>query len=451
MIEGHAGEVAARAVVFGLDPLWFSTAVLVLTYVVLLTEKFHRTVIALLGAGVMIISGVLDQDQAFAGIDFNTIALLTGMMIIVSVTRQTGVFEFVAIWSAKKVKASPLGILLMLSLVTAVFSAFLDNLTTVLLVVPVALLIVDKLKVSPYPFLFSQILASNVGGTATLIGDPPNILIGSATHFTFNDFLFQLGPVAALVMVVLLGFFYLLWGRSLTTTPELRERVMSFDERASIQDVRLMKQALSVLALVIAGFIIGEHYHVQPGTTAMFGATLLLFVISIGQDHRGQAAQLREALTEVEWNALFFFMGLFIVVGGVEHTGLLGIMAEELMTATGGDPMTTAFTTLWLSAVVSAAIDNIPFVATMIPLVHSMEAGLGGAAALEPVWWSLALGACLGGNGSLIGAAANVMVAGLAERAGTPISFVRFLAIGIPVMLMSVAIANVYLYFRHFA
>ena len=449
-MDAHAGTVTAQAVIFGLDPLWLSTAILLVTYVVLLSEKFHRTVIALLGAGVMIISGVLDQERAFAGIDFNTIALLTGMMIIVSVTRQTGVFEFVAIWSAKKVKASPLGILLMLSLVTAVFSAFLDNLTTVLLVVPVALLIVDKLKVSPYPFLFSQILASNVGGTATLIGDPPNILIGSATHFTFNDFLFQLGPVSLMVMVVLLGFFYLLWGKSLTTTEELKGRVMSFDERASIQNVRLMKQALSILTLVIAGFIIGEHYYIQPGTTAMFGAALLLFVISIDQDHRGQAEQLREALSDVEWNALFFFMGLFIVVGGVEHTGLLAILAEKLMAMTGGDPMATAFTTLWLSAVISAAIDNIPFVATMIPLVHSMEVGLGGAAALEPVWWSLALGACLGGNGSLIGAAANVMVAGLAERAGTPISFARFLAIGIPVMLVSVAIANVYLYLRHF-
>ena len=448
-MHGQAAETA-HAVMFGLDPLWLSTSILVVTYVVLLSEKFHRTVIALLGAGVMIITGVINQDQAIAGIDFNTIALLTGMMIIVAVTRQTGVFEFVAIWSAKKVKASPSGVLLMLAAVTAVFSAFLDNLTTVLLVVPVALLIVDKLKVSPYPFLFSQILASNVGGTATLIGDPPNILIGSATKYSFTDFLFELGPVALIVLLLVLVVFHLIWGHSLTTSDELKNRVMSFDERSSIQDVGLMKKALGVLALVIAGFIIGEHYHIRPGTTAMFGAALLLFVISIGQDHRGQAEQLREALTEVEWNALFFFMGLFVVVGGVEHAGLLTILAEELMSLTGGDPMVTAFTTLWLSAVVSAAIDNIPFVATMIPLVESMEAGLGGPLAIEPVWWSLALGACLGGNGSLIGAAANVMVAGLAERAGTPISFGKFLLIGLPIMIGSVAVANVYLYLRHF-
>ncbi len=450
-MQEQASQTAAHAIVFGLDPLWLSTAILLVTYAVILSEKFHRTVIALLGAGVMIISGAIDQDQAIAGIDFNTISLLTGMMIIISVTRKTGFFEFVAIWSAKKVKASPAGILIMLSLVTAVFSAFLDNLTTVLLVVPVALLIVDKLRLSPYPFLFSQILASNVGGTATLIGDPPNILIGSATHLTFNDFLGHLGPVAVIVLMLLLVVFHLLWGRSLVTTVELKERVMCFDERSSIQDVRLLKQALSILGLVIAGFMIGEHYHIQPGTTAMFGAALLLLINSIGQDRRGQAEQLRKALTEVEWNVLFFFMGLFVVVSGVEHAGLLTILAEQLMATTGGDPMTTAFVTLWLSACVSAAIDNIPFVATMIPLVQSMETGLGGPSALEPVWWSLALGACLGGNGSLIGAAANVVVAGLAERAGTPISFVRFLVFGVPIMLVSVAIANVYLYLMHFS
>lgn len=447
----EANDAALQNVIFGLDPLWFSTSVLVITYIVLLSEKFHRTVIALLGAGIMIISGVLNQDLAIGFIDFNTIALLTGMMIIVAITRKTGVFEFVAIYAAQRVKGEPVGILIMLSLVTAVFSAFLDNLTTVLLVVPVALLIVDKLKVSPYPFLFSQILASNIGGTATLIGDPPNILIGSATGYSFNDFLFQLGPVSAVIMVIVIAIFYFIWGNSLKTTEELKARVMRFDALGSIEDRRLLIQSLSVLALVIAGFIIGEHYHIKPGTTAMVGAALLLFVISIGEDQRGQAEQLREAFYEVEWNALFFFMGLFVVVGGVEHAGLLAILASDLMELTGGDPATTAYTTLWLSAVISAAIDNIPFVATMIPLVESMEAGLGGPEAIKPIWWSLALGACLGGNGSLIGAAANVMVAGLSERAGTPISFLRFMAIGMPIMILSVAVAHLYLYLRHFA
>ncbi len=444
---GH-GETGA--VLFGLDPMWLSTGILVATYVLLLTEKIDRTIVALLGGGLVIITGLLNQDQAIAGIDFNTIALLTGMMIIVSVTRQTGVFEYVAIWSAKRVKADPRGILIMLSIVTAVFSAFLDNLTTVLLVVPVALLIVDKLRVSPYPYLISQILASNVGGTATLIGDPPNILIGSATGLTFTDFLFELGPVAAFIMVLVAAAFYVIWGKSLVAAPERRERVMQFEERDSITDVRLLKQSLTVLALVIAGFVVGEHYHIRPGTTAMFGAAVLLLVTSLGQDRRGQSGRLRDAFGEVEWGALFFFMGLFVVVHGVEAAGLLAILGEELLTLTDGDLAVTAYATLWLSAGVSAAIDNIPFVATMIPLVESMEPTFGGREVALPIWWSLALGACLGGNGSLIGAAANVMVAGLGDRAGHPIGFLRFAMIGMPIMLVSIAIAHVYIYLRHF-
>jgi Na+/H+ antiporter NhaD/arsenite permease-like protein len=447
-MTGHGAE--AGAVIFGLDPLWLSTFILVVTYAVLLSEKIHRTIVALVGAGLVVVTGVITQDQAIAGIDFNTIALLTGMMIIVAVTRRTGVFEFVAIWSAKRVRAEPFGILIMLSIITAVFSALLDNLTTVLLVVPVALLLVDKLQVSPYPFLASQTLASNIGGTATLIGDPPNILIGSATGFSFNQFLFELGPVALVVFVVALGIFYLIWGKSLNTTEERRNRVMEFRETDSLTDRVLLIQCLTILALVIAGFIIGEHYAIRPGTTAMFGASVLLLVTSLGKDRKGQSTRLRDALEEVEWGALFFFIGLFIVVTGVEHAGLLTMLAKELMRLTAGDPATTAYATMWLAAIVSAAVDNIPFVATMIPLVESMEQGLGGAAMLEPVWWSLALGACLGGNGTLIGAAANVMVAGLSERAGHPIGFVRFLAIGIPVMLLSVAIANVAIYLRHF-
>ncbi len=448
----HGSEAAVvPTVILGMDPLWFSTTVLIITYIILLSEKFHRTVVALIGANVMIVGGVLTQNMAIAAIDFNTIALLTGMMIIVSLARRTGLFEYVAVWAAKRARGEPIGILILLSLVTAMFSAFLDNLTTVLLMVPVAMLIVDKLKVSPYPFLFSQILASNVGGTATLIGDPPNILIGSATHLTFNDFLFHLGPATAVVLAAMLVVFYALWGKGLKTTPELRERVMNFDEKASIRDRTLLWQSMIVLALVILGFMIGEHYHIRPGTTAMFGAAVLLLVVSIGEDRRGQAEQLREALGEVEWNALFFFMGLFVIVGGVEATGLLERMALTLMEATKGDPLVTTMVTLWLSAIVSAVIDNIPFVATMIPLVKSMAPAMGGMDALEPVWWALALGACLGGNGSLVVAAANVVVAGLAERAGTPITFARFLAIGLPLMLLSIAISTVYLYLRHFA
>ena len=449
-LSTSASDLIEHAVIFGLNPLWVSTTILIVTYAVLFSEKLNRTMVALLGAGLIIVTGIIDQDQAIAGIDFNTIALLTGMMIIVSITRTSGVFEFVAIWSAKKVKANPMGILIALSIVTAVFSAFLDNLTTVLLVVPVALLIVEKLDISPYPFLFSQILASNIGGTATLIGDPPNILIGSATGLTFMQFLSHLGPVSIILLVVLIPIFRLLWAKDLVASEEHRQRIMHFREADSIKDMSLLKKSLTVLVLVIAGFIIGEHYHIRPGTTAMLGAAVLLVVASWGEDEHNQAERLNEAMLEVEWPALFFFIGLFIIVAGVEHAGLLSILGSVLMEFTGGDPASTAFATLWLSAIASAAVDNIPFVATMIPLVESMEVGLGGKAALEPVWWSLALGSCLGGNGSLIGAAANVMVAGIGERAGYPISFATFLKIGLPLMFLSIAIAHGYLWLRHF-
>jgi Na+/H+ antiporter NhaD/arsenite permease-like protein len=431
------------------DPLWVAPAILVVTYALLLADRVHRTVVALLGAGVMTASGVITQEQAIAGIDFNTIALLTGMMIIVAITRRSGVFEYVAIWSAKRAGGEPGGVLIMLALVTAVLSAFLDNLTTVLLVVPVAMLIADKLQVSPYPFLVSQILASNVGGAATLIGDPPNILIGSATGFSFTDFLIHMGPVSLMVMAMLVALFYLVWGRSLQAPAPLKERVMRFDERASITDPALLKKSLALLALVIAGFVVGEHYDVRPGTVAMFGAALLLLVTGLHTDRRGRAENTRKALAGVEWSALFFFIGLFVIVHGVESTGLLATLADQLLLLTRDDPMVTALTTLWLAAVVSAAIDNIPFVATMIPLVESMEPALG-PEALEPVWWALALGACLGGNGSLIGSAANVLVAGLADRAGTPLRFGQFLLIGLPFMFASITVAHLALYVRHF-
>ncbi|MDP6430227.1 MAG: ArsB/NhaD family transporter [Rhodospirillales bacterium] len=450
-MNAHGGaDAAGHAVLFGLDPLWLSTILLIISYAILLTEKYNRTVVALIGAGLVIITGLVSQAQAIAAIDFNTIALLTGMMIIVAITRTSGVFEFVAIWSAKKVNANPVGILIVLSLVTAVFSAFLDNLTTVLLVVPIALLIVEKLDVSPYPFLVSQILASNVGGTATLIGDPPNILIGSATGLTFMQFLINLGPLVVVLIIVMVPIFIFLWGKELVASDDARQGIMRFREADSITDKKLLIVSLSVLALVIAGFIIGERYHIRPGTTAMFGAAVLVLASTFGATTKVQTERLHSALIEVEWAALLFFIGLFIIVAGVEHAGLLNILGAELMKFTGGDGALTAYATLWLSAIVSAAVDNIPFVATMIPLVESMEAGLGGAAQLEPVWWSLALGACLGGNGSLVGATANVMVSGLAERAGHPISFVRYLKIGVPFMLFTVAIANVYVYLRYF-
>lgn len=436
--------------VFGLDPVILSASILIITFIVLFSERFNRTVISLIGACTVIVSGILTQEQAIAGIDFNTLALLTGMMIIVAVTRKTGLFEYISIWAVQLVKGDPRGVLIVLAIVTAVFSAFLDNLTTVLLVVPIALLIAQKLEVSPYPFLVSQILASNIGGTATLIGDPPNILIGSATGYSFMDFLINLGPLVIILLALFTFYLYFYLGNSLKTSQENRDRVMSFRPADSIQDLTLLKISLTMIAAVIAGFIFGEHYGIQPGTVAIFGSAILLLLCDFGKSTEEQGRRLRHALAEVEWGALFFFMGLFVLVHGVEHTGILNMLGGKLIQFTEGDPQTTAFSVLWLAALASAAIDNIPFVATMIPLVESMEVSLGGAEAIKPVWWSLALGSCLGGNGSLIGAAANVMVAGLGDRAGYPINFLYFIKIGFPIMLFSILIANIYVYLVYF-
>jgi len=444
MNQPHQDQVPA--IIFDLNPVTLSASILVITFIVLFSERFNRTVIALLGACTVIVSGILTQEQAIAGIDFNTLALLTGMMVIVAVTRQTGLFEYISIWAVHLVKGDPRGVLIVLSLVTAVLSAFLDNLTTVLLVVPIALLIAEKLEVSPYPFLISQILASNIGGTATLIGDPPNILIGSATGYSFTDFLVNLGPVVLILLVMITLFLYFYLGSTLQASQENRDRVMRFRPADSIQDLALLKVSLSVISAVIAGFIFGEHYGIRPGTIAIFGASMLLLLSDFGKSAQVQGKRLRHAFAEVEWGALFFFMGLFILVQGVEHTGILQMLGEKLIQLTAGDPQIATFSVLWLAALASAAIDNIPFVTTMIPLVESMESSLGGAKAVEPVWWSLALGACLGGNGSLIGAAANVMVAGLGDRAGYPLNFITFIKIGFPIMLVSVLVANAYVY-----
>jgi len=440
---------AASHLIFGWNPLWVATTLFVVTYLLIISEKVNRAIVAGLGAAMMVTLGVLNQQQAVAGIDFNTIGLLTGMMVLVAITRRCGVFQFVAIWAAKKVEAKPWGIMLMLAVVTAIFSALLDNVTTVLLVAPITLLITDELKVNPYPYLFTEIFASNIGGTATLIGDPPNIMIGSAVGLTFNDFLFNLGPVSVVSLIVTMGIIYLIWGRKLQATDEARERIMQFREREAITDVRLLKQSLTVLALVIVGFASAHTLGLEPATIAMFGAGVLLLITNIGRDAEDQSEDVHHSFGEVEWVTIFFFVGLFIVVAGIEHAGLLNILATWVTDVTGGDMTYTAMLILWVSAVASAIVDNIPFVATMIPIIESMAPTFGGSENLEPLWWSLALGACLGGNGSLVGASANLIVAAFAERAGHRIAFLRFMALAFPLMLVSIVIASIYVYLRY--
>jgi Na+/H+ antiporter NhaD/arsenite permease-like protein len=445
----HGQATHATSAIFGLNPLWIAVVLFTATYVLIMTEKVNRAILALLGAGLLILLGVVTQEEAMRSVDFNTLGLLLGMMLIVNITRRSGLFQFVAIWSAKKVDASPWGILLMMSIVTAVFSAFLDNVTTVLLTVPVTLLITDELKVKPYPYLFAQIFASNIGGTATLIGDPPNIMIGSATGLTFNDFAIALTPVVLVVLAATLVPLWYVWGKHLHADAEHRRRVMGFNEREAITDRRLLKQSLTVIALVIAGFMLQRQIHIEPATIAIFGAAALLLLDNFGRDPEKQSHHVHAALSEAEWITLMFFLGLFVLVHGLEKTGVIHWMAEHLLKATGGDFRVTGLAILWASAVLSAFIDNIPFVATMIPLLKATAPTFGGDAALVPLWWALSLGACLGGNGTLIGASANLVVAGLAERAGAGFRFIEFLKVAFPLMLLSIVISHAYLYVRY--
>ncbi|MDJ0833082.1 MAG: ArsB/NhaD family transporter [Gammaproteobacteria bacterium] len=436
-------------VLFGLSPMWFAGTVFVISYILIVTEQLNRAVVAMLGASVMVVGGVLNQQAAMQGIDFNTIGLLTGMMIIVAITSESGVFQYLAIKSAKLVKGDPWGILVMLMLVTAFLSALLDNVTTVLLIAPITLLITDTLKLNAYPYLFGEIFASNIGGTATLIGDPPNIMIGSATGLGYNDFLFNLAPIAVFILALTLIPVYLIWGRHLTAEPRLIDKVMSYRERDAIKDPLLLKKSLFVLALVMFGFILGHDVGLEPATIAMLGAAILLALSCLSNSAEEQSAKVTRTLREVEWMTLFFFMGLFILVYGIETTGLLELLAELVLGLTGGDKTVTALSIMYVSATASAIVDNIPFVATMIPLIENMAASFGGSDELIPLWWSLALGSCLGGNGSLVGASANLIVAGFAERSGQPIRFLPFMLLAFPMMMASVFISSVYVYFRY--
>ena len=436
--------------IFGLNPMWASTALLVVVYGALIWDKLNRAIVALLGIGAAILSGLLTQDEATRGIDINTIGLLTGMMILVSISRRSGMFQYVAIWAAKRANANPAGILLLLSVATAILSALLDNVTTVLLVLPVTLAITRELEVPPYPYLFAEVLASNIGGTATLIGDPPNILIGSLANLSFNQFVVHLTPVIIVVMAVQALMTHLVWGKDLKSSPEHRARVMAMNPTDAIEDWTLLRQASVVLAVVILGFVFARQIGQQPATIALAGAAVLMFLDNWKHHAEKQAENVHKTFTDVEWITIFFFAGLFVVVHAVEVGGLLQLLAQKLVAATGGRLSTTGYAILWSSAILSAIIDNIPFVATMIPLIKSMAGSFGGEANIEPLWWCLSLGACLGGNGTLIGASANLTVAGLAERNGVPFRFWTYTAYAFPMMLVSVAISHVYVWLRYF-
>ncbi len=441
---------AASHVFFGLSPMWVSTCVLAATYAVIMSEKVNRAIVALIGAGVMIVVGVLEQDEAIRGIDFNTIGLLTGMMILVSISRRSGMFQYLAVWSAQAARAHPAGILFILQITTAVLSAFLDNVTTVLLIVPVTLAICNTLRVPAYPFLFAEIFASNIGGTATLIGDPPNILIGSQAGLSFNDFVWHLTPVIIVVMIVQAVIIHIVWGKDLRASHDAEERVMAMKAADTIEDWRLLKQSLVVLAVVMVAFILARPLHLEPATIALLGAAILMLLDNWSHHSEKAAHNIHSTFGDVEWITIFFFIGLFVVVHGVDVGGLLTLLANKLVAATGGQLSTTGYAILWASAVLSAIVDNIPFVATMIPLIKNMAPAFGGADHIQPLWWCLSLGACLGGNGTLIGASANLTVAGIGERNAVPFKFMTYTLYAFPMMLVSVAICHVYLWWRYF-
>lgn len=414
--------------------IWFAGILFLIVYAFIISEKIHRTVLALCGAALLVLLGVLTQHEAVGFIDFNTIGLLFGMMVIVGITSKSGVFEYVAIRAAHSTGGNPMKIMIALSLITAVASALLDNVTTVLLVVPVTISICSALEVNPVPFFIAEILASNIGGTATLIGDPPNIMIGSATGIGFMDFVVNLGPVVAVILTVTLILLKLIYKKRLETSEENKARLLAMDAESAIKDRQLLQKSLVVIGLVILGFFLHQYLHLESATIAIAGAALLMLVSRSAPE---------EALHSVEWSTLFFFVGLFILVGGLEKTGIIGGMARQGISLTQGDVTLTAMLVLWFSAIASAFVDNIPFVATFIPLIQEM--GQIGSMNTMPLWWALSLGACLGGNGTLIGASANVIVSGMAEREGHPISFLGYMKIAFPLMIVSIIIAMIYL------
>ncbi len=449
-------QEAAAVQPFVMDTaFWTATTIFLLAYAVIVSEKIHKTIIAIFGAGLMLVLKILEQHEAFHveefGIDWNVIFLLISMMVIINLMRPTGVFEYIAIKSAKWGKGDPFRILVIFAIVTAVLSALLDNVTTVLLIVPVTILIADALEVDPLPYLLSCALASNIGGTATLIGDPPNIMIASKAQLDFMDFIYHLAPVVVVIMVFYVFAIKLIWGKKLKTKEELKKRIMAMNENEAIKDPLMLKKSLFVLGVVLTGFVFHGALHFQPATVALFGAGLLLLLSKTHEPHH--------ILAEVEWPTIFFFIGLFIIIGGVVKVGLIKWMSVQVLELTQGNLFATSMVVMWFSAFASAFIDNIPYVATMNPLIVDMAKqlwpNLSGVQLLHhpdlmPLWWSLALGACLGGNGTAIGASANVIVVGMSEKAGKRISFGKFMLYGMPMMIMTVVIATVYVWLRYY-
>ncbi|MCI7686112.1 MAG: ArsB/NhaD family transporter [Baileyella intestinalis] len=415
----------------------FAIVVFVLVMGAIMTEKLHRATAALAGAVLLVICGVMTGKQAIGYIDFNTIGVLVGMMIVVAVIRTTGMFEYISIKAAKAAKGDPWKILIAFVLITAILSAFLDNVTTVLLVGPMSIAIARMLEINPVPFLMMQILASNVGGTATMIGDPPNIMIGSASGLSFMDFIANTGAAAVLIIIAQIIVMKFLYKEQLESGPINKTSVMNLDPDKSITNRKLMKQSIAVMVLVVIGFVIHDKLGFDSCMIALGAAAIMLII-----GHQ----EVDQIISEVEWTTIVFFMSLFVVVGGLERTGVIHSISSWLISATEGHYILTMLVLLWASALLSSVLDNIPFVATLIPLVLTMQQqGMN----VEAFWWAISLGACLGGNGTMIGASANVVLSDIANKHGYPITFKSYLRVGFPFMLMSVVIATVFLLVRY--
>lgn len=425
---------------------WIAVAVFVAAYILIATEWIHKTRAALIGAGIVVALGVVGSEEVFyshdTGIDWDVIFLLLGMMIIVSVLRRTGVFEFTAIWSAKRANGSPLRVMILLVLITAVASALLDNVTTVLLIAPVTLLVCDRLAINPVPFLMAEIFASNIGGAATLIGDPPNIIIASRSGLTFNDFLVHMLPIVVVELIVFVAILPWLFRGSFDSDPERAAEVMALNEREAIEDTGLLIKCGIVLLAVFVAFASHAALHIEPSVIALLGAGVLVLI---------SRSTPEQYLASVEWETLLFFAGLFVMVGALIHTGVIGDLARKASEATGGDALVASMSIIGVSAVMSGLIDNIPYVATMSPLVAQLIEGVADPVQGQALWWSLALGADFGGNLTAVGASANVVVIGIAYRNGTPISFWQFTKKGVIVTAITIALAAPYVWLRYFA
>ncbi|MGX6607050.1 SLC13 family permease [Micromonosporaceae bacterium Da 78-11] len=425
---------------------WIAVAVFVVAYVLIATEKINRVAVALGGAAIMLALGATNAEHAFfseeSGIDWNVIFLLLGMMLIVGVLKRTGLFEYVAIWAAKKARGRPFPIMVILIVVTGVVSAALDNVTTVLLVAPVTLLVCDRLGVPPIPFLIAEVLASNIGGAGTLVGDPPNIIIASRSGLSFNDFISVLGPFVLLVLVVLVLLCRIMFRKAFRFDAERVARVMALKERDAIRDRRLVVLSLIVLGAVLVAFSLHTVLGLEPSVVALLGGLLLLALSRLDAT---------DVAKDVEWPTLIFFAGLFVMVGGLVTTGVIDTLARTATEAVADKLWPATLLLLWASAGLSAIVDNIPYVATMSPIVAELVEASGGNDKAEVLWWALALGADLGGNATAVGASANVVVLGIAERAGHRISFWGFTKYGLIVTVISVALAVPYLWLRFFA